>query len=68
MKVAKDLHSTIDDMEEDISSILDFTYILIGLTEGNEIEPVHDLILLHGHSLRKRWDEARLASGRLATS
>jgi hypothetical protein len=62
MKVAKDLHSTIDDMEDDISSILDFTYILIGLTEGNEIEPVHvpgihrmlDLILLHGHSLRKR--------------
>ena len=73
-KEAADLYGTVNEMEDDVMSILDFTYLLIGLTEGHEIEPVHvpgihrmlDLILERAHSMQKRWNEAYQAARRLA--
>ena len=31
-ELATDLYATVDEMEDDVMSILDFTYLLIGLT------------------------------------
>jgi hypothetical protein len=73
-ELAGDLSKSINEMEDDILSIVDFTNLLLGVTEGKEIEPFHvpgiyrllNSMLEHGHSLRRRQDEARQTAHRLA--
>jgi hypothetical protein len=73
-ELASDVYGSVDEMEDHLFSIIDFTRLLLAVTDGSEITAehvpaVHRLLhSINGHaqSLRQHWDDAHSAAGRLA--
>ena len=73
-ELASDVYESVSEMEDHVFSVIDYTGLLLGLTEGTEILSEHvpginrllRSINEHGQALRRHWDEAHQASGRLA--
>ena len=73
-ELASDVYDTVQEMEDHVFSVIDYTRLLMAMTEDAEILPehipgIHRLLRSineHGQALRRHWDEAHQASGRLA--
>ena len=73
-ELASDVYDTVHEMEDHVFSVIDYTGLLMAMTEDAEIltehiPGIHRLLRSineHGQALRRHWDEAHQASGRLA--
>jgi hypothetical protein len=73
-ELAGDVYDSVSEMEDHVFSVIDYTTLLLAMTEGTEILSEHvpginrllRSINEHGQALRRHWDEAHQASGRLA--
>lgn len=73
-ELASDVYGSVSEMESHLFSVIDYTRLLLAVTEGTEIASEHvpgihrllHSINEHGQALRRHWDEAHQASGRLA--